>query len=43
MKRSGPKLLTSHAGSLPRTDAFIEQNRLRAEGGVDEGSFQAGS
>ena len=41
MKRSGPKLLTSHAGSLPRTDAFIEQNRLRAEGGVDEGSFQA--
>ena len=41
MKRSTRRVLTSHAGSLPRPDHLIEQNRRRLTGeGVDEAEFQ---
>ena len=41
MKRSSGRILTSHAGSLPRPDHLIEANRQRLTGGeVDEGEFQ---
>ena len=37
MKTSKTKILTSHAGSLPRPDTLIEANRARGAGGsVDE-------
>ena len=42
MKRSADRILTSHAGSLPRPDALIEANRARESGAGDERSFQAG-
>ena len=32
MRSSRDRILTSHAGSLPRPDALIEANRLRASG-----------
>src|SRR5215212_9120978 len=40
MKRSGDRILTSHAGSLPRPDELIEANRQREAGTVDEAAFQ---
>ena len=42
MKRSSTRILTSHAGSLPRPDDLIELNRARqAREAVDEASFPA--
>jgi 5-methyltetrahydropteroyltriglutamate--homocysteine methyltransferase len=44
MKSSRDRILTSHAGSLPRPDALIEANRIRASGGgsgIEETQFQA--
>ncbi len=41
MRASVDRILTSHAGSLPRPDALIEANRLRAGGGGDEAAFQS--
>ena len=42
MRSSHDRILTSHAGSLPRPDALIEANRTRAAaGGIDEATFQA--
>ena len=42
MRFSQHRILTSHAGSLPRPDALIEANRARASGeGADEAPFQA--
>ena len=35
MKRSETRILTSHAGSLPRPQDLIDLNRARAEGNVD--------
>jgi 5-methyltetrahydropteroyltriglutamate--homocysteine methyltransferase len=41
MRSSRDRILTSHAGSLPRPDALIEANRVRGSGeGVDETQFQ---
>jgi 5-methyltetrahydropteroyltriglutamate--homocysteine methyltransferase len=39
MRSSQDRIVTSHAGSLPRPDALIEANRTRA--GADEAKFQA--
>jgi 5-methyltetrahydropteroyltriglutamate--homocysteine methyltransferase len=39
MRRSQDRILTSHAGSLPRPDSLIEANRNRAT--TDEAQFQA--
>src|SRR6201996_4854842 len=42
MKSSRDRILTSHAGSLPRPDALIEANRTRGSGeGPVEAQFQA--
>ena len=42
MRSSRDRILTSHAGSLPRPDALIEANRIRASGEIaDEAQFQA--
>jgi 5-methyltetrahydropteroyltriglutamate--homocysteine methyltransferase len=42
MKTSRDRVLTSHAGSLPRPDHLIEANRARETGGAtDERAFQA--
>jgi len=42
MRSSSNRILTSHAGSLPRPDVLIEANRTRASGqNVDEMQFQA--
>lgn len=42
MRNSRERILTSHAGSLPRPDDLIELNRRRLAGeGVDEAAFQA--
>ena len=42
MRASSERILTSHAGSLPRPDALIEANRTRtAASGADEARFQA--
>jgi len=42
MRSSTDRILTSHAGSLPRPDDLIEANRARASSeGVDEARFQA--
>jgi len=42
MKSSKDRILTSHAGSLPRPDALIEANRSRTSAdGMDEAQFQA--
>lgn len=40
MKKSTDRILTSHAGSLPRPDDLIEANALREAGKVDEAAFQ---
>ena len=42
MRRSADRILTSHAGSLPRPDALIEANRARESGVADERAFQGG-
>jgi 5-methyltetrahydropteroyltriglutamate--homocysteine methyltransferase len=42
MRASSDRILTSHAGSLPRPDDLIEANRARAAGETaDEARFQA--
>ena len=42
MQHSRDRILTSHAGSLPRPDALIAANQARQSGGdVDEAQFQA--
>ena len=42
MKTSRDRILTSHAGSLPRPDDLIEANRIRESGSAaDEAGFQA--
>ena len=41
MKRSEHRILTSHAGSLPRPDDVIELNRARHAGeSTDEAAYQ---
>ncbi|OFW97865.1 MAG: methionine synthase [Alphaproteobacteria bacterium RIFCSPHIGHO2_12_FULL_66_14] len=40
MKRSSDRILTSHAGSLPRPDELIAANARREAGTVDEDGFQ---
>ena len=40
MKSSQERILSSHAGSLPRPDSLIEANRARASEGIDETRFQ---
>ena len=41
MRTSRERILTSHAGSLPRPDELIDANRAREAGGTaDEASFQ---
>jgi len=41
MRTSYDRILTSHAGSLPRPDELIEANRLReADGTTDEREIQ---
>ncbi len=40
MKKSSDRILTSHAGSLPRPDDLIEANKEREAGKVDEAKFQ---
>jgi 5-methyltetrahydropteroyltriglutamate--homocysteine methyltransferase len=41
MKASSDRILTSHAGSLPRPDALIEANRAREAGeATDDRKFQ---
>src|SRR5215813_2153316 len=41
MRASTGRVLTSHAGSLPRPDELIEANRAREAGaGMDEPAFQ---
>jgi 5-methyltetrahydropteroyltriglutamate--homocysteine methyltransferase len=40
MRKSSDRILTSHAGSLPRPDSLIEANARREEGKADEASFQ---
>ncbi|WIM13189.1 cobalamin-independent methionine synthase II family protein [Enhydrobacter sp.] len=40
MRTSGDRILTSHAGSLPRPDDLIEANRQREAGKADEAEFQ---
>ena len=41
MKRSSDRILTSHAGSLPRPDDLIEANRAReADEATDDRAFQ---
>jgi len=42
MRGSRERILTSHAGSLPRPDDLIDANRARESGGrTDEAAFQA--
>ena len=36
MRMSRDRILTSHAGSLPRSDDLIEANRVREAGGMKE-------
>src|SRR5262249_11736898 len=40
MRKSSDRILTSHAGSLPRPDDLIEANASREAGKVDEAAFQ---
>jgi 5-methyltetrahydropteroyltriglutamate--homocysteine methyltransferase len=40
MQRSDTRILTSHAGSLPRPDELIAANQARAEGKIAEPEFQ---
>ena len=41
MKRSTDRILTTHAGSLPRPQALIDANVARAEGRFDAAAFAA--
>ena len=41
MRRSSDRILTSHAGSLPRSDELIAANAEREAGKADEAAFQA--
>ncbi|HWN92536.1 MAG TPA: epoxyalkane--coenzyme M transferase, partial [Verrucomicrobiae bacterium] len=42
MRNSSARIITSHAGSLPRPDDLIELNRTRQEGQLDdERGYQA--
>ena len=41
MKKSSDRILTSHAGSLPRPDDLIAANAEREAGKADEATFQA--
>ncbi len=41
MKHSDTHILTSHAGSLPRSDDLIAANVARGKGGIEEPEFQA--
>src|SRR4051794_25245774 len=42
MQNSRDRIVTSHAGSLPRPDSLIAANQARLAGGdTDEGNFQA--
>ena len=41
MRASSDRILTSHAGSLPRPDDLIEANSLREAGKADEATYQA--
>ena len=40
MLKSSDRILTSHAGSLPRPDDLIQANARREAGKIDEASFQ---
>jgi 5-methyltetrahydropteroyltriglutamate--homocysteine methyltransferase len=40
MRTGADRILTSHAGSLPRPDELIEANRAREAGAIDEHGFQ---
>ena len=40
MLKSSDRILTSHAGSLPRPDDLIDANARREAGKIDETSFQ---
>src|SRR5262249_14230775 len=40
MLKSSDRILTSHAGSLPRPDDLIEANAQRETGKVNEAAFQ---
>ena len=40
MRKRSDRILTSHAGSLPRPDALIDANHQREAGTVDEAAFQ---
>ena len=40
MRKSTDRILTSHAGSLPRPDDLIDANARREAGTVDEAAFQ---
>ncbi|MBS0222809.1 MAG: cobalamin-independent methionine synthase II family protein [Proteobacteria bacterium] len=40
MKKSSDRILTSHAGSLPRPDDLIEANKRHEDGKADEAAFQ---
>lgn len=40
MKKSSDRILTSHAGSLPRPDDLIEANKQHEAGKADEAAFQ---
>jgi 5-methyltetrahydropteroyltriglutamate--homocysteine methyltransferase len=41
MRDSHDRIITSHAGSLPRPDSLIAANQARQSGDVDEARFQA--
>ena len=40
MRKSSDRIITSHAGSLPRPDSLIEANAQREAGKADEATFQ---
>jgi 5-methyltetrahydropteroyltriglutamate--homocysteine methyltransferase len=41
MKRSTDRILTTHAGSLPRPEKLLEANRAKLDGKADAGAFAA--
>ena len=41
MRKSSDRILTSHAGSLPRSDELLAANAAREAGKADEAAFQA--
>lgn len=40
MQSSRDRIITSHAGSLPRPDSLIAANQVRQSGAIDEAEFQ---